>query len=203
VTSRFNAKKKEKTPRHTSEQFFAQIDQWVNAFSSTNLSQLDDRKLWNEGLPTWSKRGAYVWTTNLRFSISAGVSYALLERIVRWWTGKELAQDLVTGLRGVYSAEVGPALWRMARIAQESGIQDILLTQDPITALSFLRSNEEGRTISEQLEAFLARHGQRCPNELELRNPRWAEAPEQVIELIANYLRAGERIAPITIEAHQ
>jgi rifampicin phosphotransferase len=203
VTSRFKAKKKEKTPRHTPEQFFAQIDQWVSAFMRVDLHQYDDQQLWSEGLPTWSKRGAYVWVTNLRFSIGAGVSYGLLERIVRWWTGKELAQDLVTGLSGVYSAEVGPALWRMARMAQESGVQDILLTHDPITALDLLRSNEKGRPIIEQLEVFLARHGHRCPNELEMRNPRWAEAPEQVIELIAKYLRAGERVDPITTEAHQ
>src|SRR5947209_3194726 len=189
VSSSFKAKKKEKTSRHTPEQFFAQIDQWVNAFMRTDLSQLEDGLLWNEGLPTWSKRGTYAWATNIRFSISAVLSYGLLERIVRWGTGKDLAQDLVTGLTGVYSAEVGPALWRMARMAQESGVQDILLTHEPITALDLLRSNEKGRPIIEQLEVFLARHGHRCPNELEMRNPRWAEAPEQVIELIANYLR--------------
>ncbi|MGI9057316.1 MAG: PEP/pyruvate-binding domain-containing protein [Ktedonobacteraceae bacterium] len=206
LTTSFKTKKKEKTPRHTPEQFFAQIDQWVNEFMRNDLSklsQLDDGQLWNEGLPTWSKRGAYAFATNLRFGITAGVSYGLLERVVRWWTGKEMAQELVTSLSGIYSAEVGPALWRMAQMAQESGVQDILLTQDPITALNFLRSHEEGCSIGEQLEAFLARHGHRCPNELELRNPRWAEAPEQVIELIANYLRAGERVDPSVTESRQ
>ncbi len=203
VVGRFKAKKKEKMPRHTPEQFFAQIDQWVNAFMHIDLHQLTDRQLWDEGLPLWSKRGAYAWATNLRFSIGAGMNYALLERVVRWWTGKELVQDLVTGLSGVYSAEVGPFLWQMTRMAQESGVQDILLTYEPLKALNYLRSHEEGRLISEQLAVFLARHGQRCPNELELRNPRWIEAPEQVIELIANYLRAGERVDPTTIEAQQ
>jgi rifampicin phosphotransferase len=203
VASRFKAKKrakkKGKTPHHTSAKFFAQIDQWVNEFMRIDLSQLDDRLLWNEGLPIWSKRGAYAWATNLRFAISAAVSYGLLERIVRWWIGKELAQDMVTGLKGVYSAEVGLALWCMARTAQESELQDILLTHDPITALNILQSSEKGLPIIELLEAFLARHGHRCPNELEMRNPRWAEAPEQVIELVANYLRAsivGVGLAP-------
>jgi len=203
LATSFKAKKKEKTPHHTPEQFFAQIDQWVNAFMRNDLSQLDDSQLWNEGLPTWSKRGAYAFATNLRFSIGAGMSYGLLERTVRWWTGKDLAQDLVTGLSGIYSAEVGLALWRMAQMAQESEVQDILLTQDPIIALDYLRLHEEGRSISEQLEAFLARHGHRCPNELEMRNPRWVEAPEQVIELIANYLRAGERVDPFVTESRQ
>ncbi len=203
VATRFKTPKKAKMPRHTPEQFFAQIDHWVSEFLRLDLGQLDDGLLWQAGLPTWSKRGAYAWTTNLRFSISAGMSYGLLERIVRWWTGKDLAQDLVTGLPGIYSAEVGPALWRMARLAQESGIEDTLLTHDPITALGLLHSQEQARPLIEQLEVFLTRHGHRCPNELEMRNPRWAEAPEQVIELLANYLRAGEHVDPLTTEAGQ
>ncbi len=82
-------------------------------------------------------------------------------------------------------------------------MQDILLTHDPITALDRLRSHEQGRPLIEQLEAFLARHGHRCPNELEMRNPRWAEAPEQVIELVATYLRVGEHLNPLAAEARQ
>ena len=166
-----------------------------------DLTRLEDDQLWMEGLPTWGKRGAYAWANNLRFSINAAISYGLLERIVRWWTRIDMAQDLVTGLPGVYSAEVGPALWRIARMAQENGLQDILLTHDPITALNLLRS--ERTPLVEPLEEFLARHGHRCPNELEMRNPRWAEAPEQVIELIVSYLQAGEHIDPIATEARQ
>ena len=142
-------------------------------------------------------------TTNLRFSVTAGVSYGLLAWIVRWWTGKELAQDLVTGLRGVYSAEVGPALWHIAQTAQNSGVQDILLTHDSMTALNLLQSNEKAHSVVEELEIFLARHGHRCPNELELRNPRWEEAPEQVVALITHYLRVDEQSDPRISEARQ
>jgi hypothetical protein len=95
VATRFKAKKKAKMPHHPPEQFFAHIDQWVSEFLRLDLSQLDDGLLWNAGLPTWSKRGASAWATNLRFSISAAISYGLLERTARWWTGKDLAQDLV------------------------------------------------------------------------------------------------------------
>lgn len=201
VATRFKAQKKVRTVRDTPEQFFAQIDQWVSTFMRFDLTRLEDDLLWKEGLPTWSKRGAYAWANNLRFSINAAISYGLLERIVRWWTGIDMAQDLVTGLPGVYSAEVGLALWRIAQMAQENGLQDILFTHDPITALNLLRS--EKTPLVEPLEEFLARHGHRCPNELELRNPRWAEAPEQIIELIVSYLHAGEHIDPIATEARQ
>ena len=59
--SSFKAKKKEKTPHHTPEQFYAQIEQWVNAFRHTNLTHLNDRQLWNASVPLWSKHGPYVW----------------------------------------------------------------------------------------------------------------------------------------------
>jgi pyruvate,water dikinase len=49
----------------------------------------------------------------------------------------------------------------------------------------------------------LQRHGHRCPNELELLNPRWAEAPEQIVELTVGYLQADESSNPIEAEQHQ
>jgi rifampicin phosphotransferase len=139
----------------------------------------------------------------MRFSLGAAFSYGLLERVARWWTGEDLAQDLVTSLTGVYSAEVGPALWRVARAAQECGLEEIFLTREPATVLKLLYESERGHPLIELLEQFLARHGHRCPNELELLNPRWAEAPEQVISLVANYLCADESIDPLTAEAEQ
>ena len=198
----FDAPKK--GPKHTPAQFFAQIDQWVNPFMQQDLSKLDDRALWAAGLPVWSERGQYAFTTNLRISIPSGIMYALLERIVKWWTGrKELAQELVTGPTGVYSAEIGPALWRMAQAVKQAKLQHILLDNNPTTALELLRTLPEGQPLIEQLEHFLARHGHRCPNELELRNPRWAEAPEQVIELVTHYLQADESIDPGAAEERQ
>jgi pyruvate,water dikinase len=203
LRSGFNASRS-KGPRHTPEQFFAQIDQWVNPFIQQDLSQLDDHALWAEGLPVWRERGAYAFATNLRISTPSGLIYALLERIVKWWTGrKELAQDLISSPSGVYSAEVGPALWHMAQIVQEADLQHVLLDNSPHVALTLIRTMPEGQPFIEQLERFLERHGHRCPNELELLNPRWAEAPEQVIELVTNYLQADESINPIAAETRQ
>jgi rifampicin phosphotransferase len=203
LLARVKAKKRVKTPRSTPRQFFAQIDQWVNEFTSIDLATLDDRQLWREGLPRWSERGGYAFATNMRFSLGAAFSYGLLERVARWWTGEDVAQELVMGLTGVYSAEVGPVLWRMARSAQECGLEEVFLTHDPMTMLKRLYESEQGHPFIELLVQFLIRHGHRCPNELELLHPRWAEAPEQVIALVDNYLRAGESINPLAAEAEQ
>src|SRR5262249_47772918 len=56
-----------------------------------------------------------------------------------------------------------------------------LLAQDPALA-----------PFHEQLAAFLNAYGYHCPNDAELLNPRWLDAPEQVIAFLAGYLRAGE-----------
>lgn len=196
----FNATKQH-GPRHTPKQFFAQIDQWVDQFMQQDLDGLDDRALWKQGLPVWRERGAYAFRTNLRISAPSGFLYAALERLVQWWTKrKEVTQDLVAGLPGIYSAEVGPALWRMAQALRELGLDRIVLDERPAISLQLLQKTSEAQPFLEQLAHFLQRHGHRCPNELELLNPRWAEAPEQIIEMVANYLRAKESVNPLEVE---
>ena len=192
---------KQHGPRHTPRQFFAQIDQWVSQFLQQDFDGLDDHALWKQGLPVWRERGAYAFRTNLRISAPSGFLYAVLERLVQWWTKrKEVTQDLVAGLPGIYSAEVGPSLWRMAQALQELGLDRIVLDKRPATALLLLQKRSEAQPFLEHLARFLQRHGHRCPNELELLNPRWAEAPEQVIEMVANYLRAEESVNPLEVE---
>lgn len=70
-------------------------------------------------------------------------------------------------------------------------------------ALVLLRALLEAEPFNEQLESFLQRHGHRCPNEVEFLKPRWVEAPEQVIELVANYLQTDEMINPSETEERQ
>lgn len=193
-----------KGPRQTPKEFFAQIDAWVNEFLLKDLSLLDDRALWAEGLPIWNERGASVFATNIRISTPAGLMLSLLERIVGWWTKlSKLIPDLVTGLPGIYSAEVGPALWRMAQTLQELNLSHVVLDHSPEKALALLRTLPEAKPLNEQLASFLQRHGHRCPNEVEFLKPRWIEAPEQVIALVANYLEAGEMVNPIEAEERQ
>ncbi len=194
----------QKGPKLTPHEFFAQIDSQVNEFLQKDLSRLDDRALWAEGLPAWSKRGGTVFATNVRISTPAGLTLSLLERMVGWWTKrKDLVPDLVTALPGIYSAEVGPMLWRMAQTLQELDLAPVVLDNSPAEALTILRAMPEAKPFHEQLAAFLERHGHRCPNEVEFLKPRWMEAPEQVIELVANYLRAGENINPLAMETQQ
>jgi len=51
-----------------------------------DLSLLDGRALWSQGLPLWSERGTYAWSTNLRISTSSGWFVYVLDWLVKRWT---------------------------------------------------------------------------------------------------------------------
>ena len=190
--------------KQTPDQFFAQIDAWVSNFMQRDLQSLDDRALWTEGIPAWGERGAYVMSKNIAISAPSAIMYGLLERLVGWWTKhKEITHDLVTGISGVYSAEVGPLLWHMAQALRDAGLADVVLNANPEETLTQLKQMPVAAQFMEQFDAFLRRHGHRCPNEVELLHPRWAEAPQQVIELLAGYLQASDTLNPEEAEHRQ
>ncbi len=114
-----------------------------------------------------------------------------------------LILDLVSGLSGVTMAEVGPALWDMAQALRDRGLDQLVLSRPPVDALAELQRIPAAQAVLVQLAAFLKRHGHHCINEAEIERPRWIEAPEQVIELIAGYLRAGEAANPHKAERRQ
>jgi pyruvate,water dikinase len=92
------------------------------------------------------------------------------------------------------------ALWRMAQILRALHLDAIVLNHPPSEALSLLQDKPEAQPFLTEFQAFLLRHGYRCPNDAELYHPRWAEAPEQVIELIKSYLFKDESSNPVRTE---
>ncbi len=186
------------------EALFPQIDRWVADFLERDLEQADDAELWAEIRQVWVKRSTQVINLHTAVSGSAMAAFSLLQQLLARWCGREeLAHDLVTGLSGVYAAEMGLALWEMAQQVRALGLDDLLLDHPPEVALARLRETPQARPVIQMLERFLQRHGHRCPNEGEWLHPRWAEAPEQVIEIVAGYLRAGDRVNPAEAEARQ
>ncbi|HEV2580647.1 MAG TPA: PEP-utilizing enzyme, partial [Ktedonobacteraceae bacterium] len=195
---------KKRGPRQTPEQFFAQIDSWVSEFMRCDMTTLDDHALWAEFIPTWREHGAHVFRKNIAISAPAALNYGLLDRVVgKWMKRKDITHDLVTVIAGIYSAEVGPLLWKMAQTLQEAGLADVVLDHPAPDALALLRQEPAAQAFLAQFAEFLHRHGHRCPNEIEFLHPRWKEAPEQVVELLANYLRASDSVDPIEAEKRQ
>jgi pyruvate,water dikinase len=117
----------------------------------------------------------------------------MLEGLLRSAGLQDKTYALLTGLSGIIQAEIVPALQAMAEQARTLGLAETLLDDDPAQALARLRTLPEAAPFLAAFDAFLQRHGHRCPMEAEWRVPRWREAPDQVLALVADYARAAER----------
>jgi pyruvate,water dikinase len=184
------------------EALFPQIDRWTAEFSRQELDGLSDRDLWASST-VWMDRFMQAMNLHTEMSSVALTTFGTLEWLMaRWFGRKDLAHDLVTGLAGVHAAEMGRELWHIARTLDDLGLAGVV-HQEPQSALAQLRRTPEAQPAIRLLTSFLERHGHRCPNEGEWLYPRWAEAPEQLIEVLGGYLRAGEEVNIEAAEARQ
>jgi rifampicin phosphotransferase len=190
----------QKVPRLNGEQLYAQIDQWVETFQPQDMHQLDDGVLWNRWIPLWFERVKVLGPSLVNGQLAALACY-LLERRVSKWTGKKgQATVLVQALSGVYTAEIGPALWRMAQTLRSLHLDELLQSRPASEALTLLQEQPEAQPFMMELQALLQRHGYRCPNDAELHNPRWGEAPDQVLDLVKSYLFMDDTANPVETE---
>ncbi|HVB72820.1 MAG TPA: PEP/pyruvate-binding domain-containing protein [Ktedonobacteraceae bacterium] len=147
--------KKQKTPRLTSEQLYAQIDEWVEQFQQQDMQQLDDRALWSF-VPLWIERGKALRPILLDAGL-AGITFYFLERRVSKWTGKRgQTSVLVQALSGVYTAEVGLALWRMAQTLRHTHLDEIVQNHPAREALA--RIHQTPRPCPYRTGAASSRH---------------------------------------------
>ncbi len=196
---------KKRAPKLTNEQMFAQIDQWVADFMQQDLSKLEDKTLWQNGVPLWGERAKVFYIKVMSAALLGGTGYYLLQRRVNKWTkGKEDATKLVTASSGVYTAELGPALWQLAHTLRDAGLAEYVREQPAEEALALLQEKPEAEPFLAQFKTFLNNYGYRCPNDAEFLNPRWRDAPAEVITMLAGYLQPDEPTNPLeTIRRQQ
>ena len=135
--------KEQKVPNVSGEKLFMEVDQWVDQFQQQDMQQLDDRALWRRWIPLWIKRGKAMRSVFVTAALAA-VAFYFLDRRVSKWTGKQgQATMLVQALSGVYTAEVGPALWSMAQTLRASHLGDIVQSHLAVEALALLQERQE------------------------------------------------------------
>ena len=169
---------------------YAQIAVWTEAFRQTDLSALTAAELWHTIFTVWEPRRVQMYQRHAAVSAAAFMAFAPLEWLARRW-GKDarLAQALVAGLSGVHAAEMGPALQQIAQALHQANLASVVLNNEPAAAWAAVQTLPEAAPVREAFNHFLLEHGHRCPAEPEILLPRWAEAPEQVLALIAGYLQ--------------
>ena len=185
-------------------QEFARIDQLVDEFMDSPLDALSDAELCRAALVEWRERLMHYMDYHLASTSLSMSGFGSLEATVEKATGqRELAQELISGLSGIISAEMVPDLWRIVQEMRRLGLDKEMTAQAPSAALAALRGNGKAASVNALFDRFLLRHGHRCMTEAEFLVPRWAEAPEQVVEMIQGYLRAAPGFDPVENEARQ
>jgi pyruvate,water dikinase len=170
------------------EEFLLKADQWVAAFAARKAFPEDDRAVWEEGL-RWLERTKEGMNLQNEMSGLALAALGTLEALLfRWFQRRDLAHDLVTGVANIQSAQIGMGLWHIAQSLREAGLVQVITVNEPRAALEQLRRDPRAAPVLARLDEFLAQHGHRCPNEAEWLHPRWYEAPEQVLTLVAAYV---------------
>lgn len=177
------------------ESLFPQIDSWADEFRDRSLAESSDYQLWTELTNIWMERYSRVLNLQIAVNGAAFVSFVLLEWLVTHWCHrKDLAQDLIAGLSGIDAAEIGPAIYQIAELIRDLGLNDTVTNNRPEEVLARLRQMPDALPVLRMLDTFFQRYGHRCPNEGDWIQPRWAEEPKQVIELVVGYLRAEHQL---------
>lgn len=132
-------------------------------------------------------------------------TFSSLQDLVKRLTGESVAvSDLVTGLRGIKTAEIAPTLWRIAQqIRTEPELLSILSASEPLEALEHLRQSPKGEAVARQIDDFLADHGHHCTDEYEIMTPRWVEAPTFIVHTLLAYAQAGDEVNPLAFAERQ
>ncbi len=124
---------------------------------------------------------------------SPGLACAALLRVAcrRWVRDSDgaIAQRLLGGAGDMDSASPAIDLWRLAVTARTvPELSSVLLTApDFAGARARLSSTPAGTAFLEQWDSFMRRHGHHARGEVDVFSPRWAEMPDEVLEMIRHY----------------
>ncbi|MFH1707246.1 MAG: PEP/pyruvate-binding domain-containing protein [Planctomycetota bacterium] len=125
--------------------------------------------------------------------IAAGFGQVLYDRLGTWFgrsDGTAFTSRLMAGLGTNDNANAGLALWALARAAcaDAAAAAAVREAHDPAGLREHLGTSVAGRTFLEQWDGFMAEHGHHCRGEIEFINPRWAETPGYILDMVRSYL---------------
>jgi phosphohistidine swiveling domain-containing protein len=138
-------------------------------------------------------------------SAAALNAYGFLAGLCARWCGdRALANDLVTGLGTMITANATVELWQVTRAAAGNpAARDILRHAPPAEVRRRLREAPDAAAVAEALERFFDAFGHRGIDEFELSVPRWVEDPAFVVSILRTYLDASENASPAAHLARQ
>ena len=120
------------------------------------------------------------------------IANALLKKIIaRKFKDTAELNKLNKSLPGNVTSEMGLELGDLADILRElPDVQKYLKTAEDRTFYAGLDQVPGGTRFRQAFEAFIDKYGMRCPGEIDLTNPRWYEAPTQLISALFSHMRS-------------
>ncbi|MBI4499394.1 MAG: hypothetical protein HY689_16020 [Chloroflexi bacterium] len=176
-----------------------------------------DRRFRDAEVRSWSledlvqanrELGAFLgpgWVFHVRASGEAMSAFGMLASLLdAWFHDPALANDLVTGLTTLTTAEIAVALWRIARrAAADRDLRARIAATEAPDLPAALSTSPAGRACWQELCRFLEQYGHRANNELDSREPRWADDPRPILATFRGYVLADAAQDPGGYAARQ
>lgn len=120
------------------------------------------------------------------------IASALLKKIiVRKFKDTTELSMLNKSLPGNVTSEMGLELGDLADMLREfPAVREYLRTAENQTFYAGLDPAPGGKQFRQAFEAFIGKYGMRCPGEIDLTNPRWYEAPKQLVSALFSHIQS-------------
>ena len=98
---------------------------------------------------------------------------------------------IVRGLEGNVTTDMDLAVGDLGDLARaRPALAERIAAGDPATAIADIERLAEAAEFLAAWRAFLDRYGMRGPSEIDIGRPRWREAPDSLLRMVAGNLRA-------------
>ncbi len=128
------------------------------------------------------------WEIHFELMYLADVIYVRFEQYCREHGLEE--KDMVRMLRGVdhMPSRTDEEMWGLAKLAQETGVKEVIVSHDAHAALGLMKEASGGREWLDRFHRFLEVYGNRVvAAHMDVTSPTWREDPTPVIDTIRGY----------------
>jgi pyruvate,water dikinase len=154
---------------------------------------MEDALLWN-------------WKAPIINDFYVMVAYGMLKKLCFQWcddSNGSLQNGLLCGSGEVPSAEPARRVLELVRTAAGSEALRALILSEPIESLPRkVASEPQFEAFQSLLNRYLDEYGLRCESELKLEQPSYRDRPDQLYQVVRDYLRLGD-VAALDDDLHR
>lgn len=164
--------------RHSAEWERLDIGSMSPCRVRAEYERLEDALLWN-------------WKAPIVGDFHLMIAYGLLKHACETWCGLAgLQTDLLRGMDDLESAAPAHHVLDLARLAADTpGLKELFLEHEARDLPGLVADRPPFVEFRRAFEAYVARYGFRCPEELKLESRSLRDEPERLYAILKNYLQ--------------